>query len=219
MEYDIIDLDGRGLLEYESCIRQVLEADCIALGENGGLAAYIHSPALREKIKSIQVDIAVDKGRLCGCAEIDYTAEPSEREWNNLLDYLSGQYSDGWGEGFEQRDIPVDGGTLNVHFWQSDAFEPVVLDTSPGIQPQKASAQSKPRMNLVGEDGNIFAIMGRAAHLLSEAGQRDQAHEMRARVMASDNYYKALGIISEYVETELSAKSPAKQNKERGDAR
>ena len=88
MEYDIIDLDGRGLLEYESCIRQVLEADCIALGENGGLAAYIHSPALRDKIKSIKVDIAVYKGRLCGCAEIDYTAEPSEREWNNLLDYL-----------------------------------------------------------------------------------------------------------------------------------
>ncbi len=44
---------------------------------------------------------------------------------------------------------------------------------------------------------------------------------MSRRVQQSENYYKALNIISEYVETELSEKTPAdpKKEKERGDAR
>ena len=33
------------------------------------------------------------------------------------------------------------------------------------------------------------------------------------RVYQSGNYYKALNIISEYVETELSEKTPSKQKK------
>ena len=49
----------------------------------------------------------------------------------------------------------------------------------------------------------------------------DQAKEMIRRVQQSENYYKALNIISEYVQTELSEKAPVKsrKEKERGDAR
>lgn len=62
----------------------------------------------------------------------------------------------------------------------------------------------RPQMNLVGEDGNIFAILGRAAQLLKENGMIEEAKEMTRRVFASHSYEKALHIISEYVETELS---------------
>ncbi|MCO7109773.1 hypothetical protein NIA69_12315 [Gemmiger formicilis] len=47
----------------------------------------------------------------------------NEGEQAVLCDYISGQYSDGWGEGFEQRDIRVEDGTLAVHFWQEDGFK------------------------------------------------------------------------------------------------
>ena len=74
-------------------------------------------------------------------------------------------------------------------------------------------------MNLAGMDGNIFAILGKAARLLREDGQPDQAAEMTRRVFQSHSYESALSIISEYVETELSVKPPARSRKERGDAR
>ena len=75
----------------------------------------------------------------------------------------------------------------------------------------------RPKMQLIGQDGNIFAIMGRASRLLKSSGQGDKAKEMRDRVMSCDSYQKALSIVSEYVETELSPSPTPKRD--RGDAR
>lgn len=78
----------------------------------------------------------------------------------------------------------------------------------------------KPAMSLIGHDGNIFSIMGRASGLLKEAGQKEQSDEMIRRVTSSGSYDEALRIISEYVETELSAtaesRSPHKSQKQKG---
>ena len=77
-----------------------------------------------------------------------------------------------------------------------------------------------PKMQLLGMDGNVFAVMARASKLLQENGQGQEAKEMIARVQKSENYYQALYIISEYVETELSedfqkaTKPPKKRGKE-----
>lgn len=46
--------------------------------------------------------------------------------------------------------------------------------------------------------------MADASYLLREAGRSEDAKEMQERVHASGDYYTALNIISEYVETELS---------------
>ena len=71
----------------------------------------------------------------------------------------------------------------------------------------------RPQMKLVGEDGNIFAILSRASKLLRENGQPEKAKEMSDRVYQSGNYYRALHIISEYVETELTGARPVNPNK------
>lgn len=62
----------------------------------------------------------------------------------------------------------------------------------------------RPKMELLGQDGNIFAILGWASALLKQAGMKEQADEMFQRVTASGSYEQALNIISEYVETELT---------------
>lgn len=80
----------------------------------------------------------------------------------------------------------------------------------------------RPKMDLMGHDGNIFAILGRAARVLREAGMNTESMEMRRRVQKCGNYYKALGIISEYVETELSVPrdgGPTAKRLKEGDAR
>ena len=62
----------------------------------------------------------------------------------------------------------------------------------------------KPPMHLIGMDGNIFSIMGHASQLLRRAGMKAKSDEMIERVTACGDYYEALHIISEYVDTELS---------------
>ena len=65
-------------------------------------------------MKSIRISVEEHGGELCGCATVVVDADLTERGWNDLQEYLSGQYSDGWGEGFEQRDIAVEDGSLNA---------------------------------------------------------------------------------------------------------
>ncbi len=60
----------------------------------------------------------------------------------------------------------------------------------------------KPKCRLVGEDGNIFSILGRVMKVLKESGKPDKAQECSTRVMASGSYDEALKIIIEYVEVE-----------------
>lgn len=76
--------------------------------------------------------------------------------------------------------------------------------------------RQKPTMSLLGMDGNIFAILGKASALLKEAGQGDLVSHMTQRVTTCGDYHKALNIISEYVETELSARpAPQKSTKKK----
>ena len=60
----------------------------------------------------------------------------------------------------------------------------------------------KPRVKLVGTDGNIFAVVGRCKQALKDAGQPDQAQEMMERVFKATSYDEALGICQEYIEAE-----------------
>lgn len=58
----------------------------------------------------------------------------------------------------------------------------------------------KPRCKLVGEDGNIFNLVGLARRALLKAGQPEKAKEMAEKVMKCDNYDAALATITEYVD-------------------
>ena len=64
--------------------------------------------------------------------------------------------------------------------------------------------KDRPEMELVGYDGNIFGILGRASHLLKQNGLAAESKEMFDRATSCHSYDEALNIISEYVQTELS---------------
>ena len=59
--------------------------------------------------------------------------------------------------------------------------------------------RNKPYCKLIGEDGNIFNLMARAARTLRENDLSEEAKEMRERITSSGSYDEALCIIGEYV--------------------
>lgn len=59
--------------------------------------------------------------------------------------------------------------------------------------------KQKPDCELIGQDGNIFNLMGIASHTLKQNGMADEAKEMCSRVTSSGSYCEALNIIGEYV--------------------
>ena len=201
------------LLQYADAVDEAVKKDIADF--NGDLMQYYHEDdSVRSKVVNAVPSVEIHGNKLCGCLNVELQESLNEGEQAVLCDYISGQYSDGWGEGFEQRDIRVDDGTLAVHFWQEDGFE---MTPEREMQQESATREIRPKMKLIGQDGNIFAIMGRASRLLKNAGQSDKAKEMCNRVMASKSYNAALAIVSEYVETELTPKTRNKPN--RGDAR
>ena len=212
-EYEGYPQDGHELLEYETAIHDAVENDTRDFG--GNLMQYYHEDdSVRGKVVTAIPSVEVHGNKLCGCLTVELKEPLLDDEQTVLCNYISGQYSDGWGEGFEQRDIRVDDGTLAVHFWQEDGFK-----MTPSFEkiPKPEKNSLRPKMQLIGQDGNIFAIMGRASRLLKNSGQGDKAKEMCDRVTASKNYSEALSIVSEYVETELSPSHTPKRD--RGDAR
>lgn len=106
------------------------------------------------------------------------------------------------GESLEQREIKVDGGELYLHFYVGAGSDFLIQTKEQETPP--AQEKFRLKLQLLGHDGNIFSILEDASKLLKNAGMTAQANEMAERVSKSGNYYKALAIISEYVETELS---------------
>ena len=58
----------------------------------------------------------------------------------------------------------------------------------------------KPDCELIGQDGNIFSLMGIASRTLRDNGMSEQSTEMCNRIQNdAESYYQALGIIGKYV--------------------
>ena len=59
--------------------------------------------------------------------------------------------------------------------------------------------QTKPDCPLIGQDGNIFNLVGIASRTFKRNGLSAEAAEMTEKVFNSGSYEEALNIIGEYV--------------------
>ena len=115
-------LNGEDLAQYQETIQEMVERENALCSENGepcNLMDYFDGDeAIKENVISAVVSVKEIDGVLYGCTTLQMKETLDSKQMEELFGYITGQYSDGWGEGFEQRDIAVDGGTLNVHFYQ-----------------------------------------------------------------------------------------------------
>ena len=197
------------------------------------LAQYIWETGERDSlihgvVTEIWVGVKNIKGTLYSWTEVTANRELTEIEKDALLDYLTGQFSDGYGEGLEQHefnsyteteegeewdeeeqetymseyDVRVD---MYLHLWQPKNFHLEFVNAE-DYEVKKVDLKkpevTKPRCKLIGEDGNIFNLIGIASRSLRRAGLADKAKEMSEKVTHCGSYTEALSIIMEYVEVE-----------------
>lgn len=121
--YDGIDIPNEIALNYIHDIQKSIKAS-ISYEEEAerGLVVYIKDKQLNTNVASIIPSVEEYNGKLYGVANVKLNNQLTHKEMDDLKDYILGQYSDGWGEGFEQRDIKTKDGNIGVSFWNYENF-------------------------------------------------------------------------------------------------
>lgn len=64
------------------------------------------------------------------------------------------------------------------------------------------SKTMKPTVKLVGQDGNVFNLIGICTRALKRAGMHDEAKQLTAKCFAAGSYSEALCIMMEYCDVQ-----------------
>ena len=120
IDEDGYEEDAAFAARHEDIIRQkMLEYNA---SDEVNMAEYFHgNNGVSEKLRSAEWDFERRNGELYGCITVLTAGPLTEDEEQDLKDWISGQNSDGLGEGFEQQEIYFDGtrygGFMYVSLW------------------------------------------------------------------------------------------------------
>ncbi len=122
IDEDGYEEDAEFAARHEDLIRQkMLEYNA---SDEVNMAEYFHgNHGVSEKLCSADWDFERRNGELYGCITVQTAGPLTEDEEQDLKEWISGQNSDGLGEGFEQQEIYFDGtrygGFMYVSLWNS----------------------------------------------------------------------------------------------------
>ncbi|WP_283610520.1 antirestriction protein ArdA [Faecalispora anaeroviscerum] len=115
-----IEVYPEELAEYEEEILEAIEHNSLPEEKERGLMKYYgENDSVNAKVKRYDFSVENVRGKLMGIATLVLNAPLEDKEMEKIKEEISGQASDGWCEGFEQREIKCNGKEIYVSFWQS----------------------------------------------------------------------------------------------------
>lgn len=115
-ENETYNISSRQLIDYQELLEEKMNEYQIDNGK--GMEQYFYdNPDIESILESIVWGFEIFDNKLYGVTTVELAEPIDEDEINELREWISGQNSDGLGEGFEQQDFDVDEGRLSVSLW------------------------------------------------------------------------------------------------------
>ena len=192
------EMSDREILRQEDAIvAAMVRNQCPEEAERGIMRWYNHGDSVDEKVQSVVFTAEEREGKLWGVAQCRIVGTLSDSELETLKEYISGQASDGWGEGFEQREIPTSDGDMYVHLWNWENWD--ILTEKERFGPKFAEGLPDLCFSTLASTGELICIKrGERGYYPSDWSTEDRAENKaladynNARLGITDAQRKAM---------------------------
>lgn len=115
-----MELGNYEIVDYIDEILEAIGRDILPEEKERGLMRYYDEhDSLNGKVAKYEFSVEMVDDELMGVAILTLNDDLTYKELGKIKENVIGQAADGWGEGFEQREISTDMGDVYISFWNS----------------------------------------------------------------------------------------------------